>query len=114
MAHPYREAFARHTETSCAFTGLVATTLRAGTVLEKDLFAVLFTTFRSCFLSIVANEDEGNDGREESPARHLRFTISESSARPNRQIPNGVDQSQADNLPVSRSITCFSMADTAN
>lgn len=45
------------TGTSWAFTGLVATTLRTAAELENDLCAPL-TAFRSCFLNMVAGEND--------------------------------------------------------
>lgn len=86
-----------HTGTSWAFTGLVATTLRTAAELENDLCAPL-TAFRSCFLSMVAGEDDGvvDVGRKGDLDGSLAARL---SARPNRQVPVALVQSRTQDFP---------------
>ena len=74
---------ATRTETSSAMTGLVATILRAGAVVAKDLVAPLRALGREVLSMVAAVTDEVHDledgGKEE---RRMARSRQRSSARP--------------------------------
>ena len=68
--------FKRHTETSSALTGFVATTLRAAAVLEKHLVAprsVLGMDFLSIVAVVTDEVDDENGGKEERRMQQHAF-----------------------------------------
>ena len=111
----------RHTGTSSALTGFVATTLRAGAELLKLRLAAP-TDFASCFLSMVAVDgDDGDGGREERLRRHLTSLPLEALGRtwhtPSKPGPittrvfPGLDAAQS---PASPSVSSWFPAHTSS